>query len=306
LSLQDLAQSLPGVVIAALLPGFALATLLGPRWHWWARLAMSPGLSAGFVGIAGLAMHDVHIPFEPLTLLPLIVVLVIAAALRWWRTEPSPEAAPPWWLPVPALITGAIGAAVFVWALHGQVLPPDWDTATHGGLVNAIARTHDVLPLVPIPIEGTAFVRLRPGFEAMAAVVSWLGAPSPAMAMAPVITVTLLLIPLSLSLLALEATGSVALAAVVPLLALGLSFPSFQAIVGRFPEIVDSTLIVPFIVVGLRVVRGVFTRDNAFLLLAITASIWVIHGLEIFTAAVVACALFAATAVRVVRAAPRQ
>ena len=305
MSLQDLAQSLPGVVIAALLPGFALATLLGPRWHWWARLAMSPGLSAGFVGIAGLAMHDVHIPFEPLTLLPLIVVLVIAAALRWWRTEPSPEAAPPWWLPVPALITGAIGAAVFVWALHGQVLPPDWDTATHGGLVNAIARTHDVLPLVPIPIEGTAFVRLRPGFEAMAAVVSWLGAPSPAMAMAPVITVTLLLIPLSLSLLALEATGSVALAAVVPLFALGLSFPSFQAIVGRFPEIVDSTLIVPFIVVGLRVVRGVFTRDNAFLLLAITASIWVIHGLEIFTAAVVACALFAATAVRVVRAAPR-
>ena len=82
--------------------------------------------------------------------------------------------------------------------------------------------------------------------------VSWLGAPSPAMAMAPVITVTLLLIPLSLSLLALEATGSVALAAVVPFFALGLAFPSFQAIVGRFPEIVDSTLIVPFIVAALR------------------------------------------------------
>jgi hypothetical protein len=305
LSLQNLAQSLPGVVIAALLPGFALATLLGPRWHWWVRLAMSPGLSAGFIGVTGLAMHDVHIPFEPLTMLPLIVVLGIAAALRWWRTEPSTEDSPPWWLPLPALITGAVGAAVFVWALRGQVLPPDWDTATHAGLVNAIVRTHDVLPRLPIPIEGTEFVRLRPGFEAMAAVVSWLGAPSPAMAMAPVIAVTLLLIPLSLSLLAFEATGSVALAAVVPFFAVGLAFPSFQAIVGRFPEIVDSTLIVPLIVVGLRVVRGVLTRDNALLLLAITASVWVIHGLEIFTAAVVGCALFAATAVRVVRASPR-
>ena len=137
------------------------------------------------------------------------------------------------------MIGGLIGASVFFWALHGQVLPPDWDTATHGGLANTIARTHDVLPLIRIPIEGTEFVRVRPGFEATAAVVSWLGAPSPAMAMGPVITVTLLLIPLSLSLLALEATGSVALAAVVPFFALGLAFPSFQAIVGRFPEIVE-------------------------------------------------------------------
>lgn len=305
MALQDLAQTFPGVVIAALLPGFALATLLSPRWHWWARLAMSPGLSAGFIGVSGMAMHDVHIPFEPLTVLPLIVVVAVAAVFRWRRTDPGLDLAPPWWLPVPALITGLVGASVFFWALHGQVLPPDWDTATHGGLVNTISRTHNVLPLITIPLEGTDFVRLRPGFEAMAAVVSWLGAPSPAMAMAPIITTTLVLIPVSLTLLAYEATGSVALAAVVPFFALGLAFPSFQAIVGRFPEIVDSTLIVPFIVVGLRVMRGVFTRDNALLLLAITASIWVIHGLEVFTAAVVACGLFGATAVRVLRAGPR-
>jgi hypothetical protein len=41
------------------------------------------------------------------------------------------------------------------------------------------------------------------------------------------------------------------------------------------------------------------------LLFAITASIWVIHGLEVFTAAVVACGLFAAVAVRALRASPR-
>ncbi len=266
---------------------------------------MSPGLSAGFIGVFGMAMHDVHIPFEPVTVMPLLVVLWVAALIRWRRSPRAASAESPWWLPIPALIAGLVGAGVFFWALHGQLLPPDWDTATHGGLANTIARTHDVLPLFRIPIEGTEFVRVRPGFEAMAAVVSWLGAPSPAMAMAPVITVTLVLIPVSLSLLALEATGSVALAAVVPFFALGLAFPSFQAIVGRFPETVDSTLIVPFIVVVLRVMRGVFTRDNALLLLAITASIWVIHGLEIFTAAVIACGLLAITAVRVLRASPR-
>jgi hypothetical protein len=305
LPLHDLAQSLPGVVVAALLPGFALATLLAPRWRAWQRLAMAPGLSAGFIGVFGMAMHDAHIPFEPMTILPLLAVLGVAAVLRWRRADRESAANAPWWLPIPALVAGCVGAGIFIWALHGQVLPPDWDTPTHGGLVNTIARQHDVLPLIPIPIEASDFVRLRPGFEAMTAVVSWLGAPSPAMSMGPVVAVTLILIPLSLTLLTLEATGSAALAAVVPFFALGLAFPSDQAIVGRFPEIVDSTLIVPFIVATLRVLHGRNTRDNAFLLVAVTASIWVIHGLEVFTALVVGCALLAWTAVQVVRAAPR-
>jgi hypothetical protein len=305
LPLHELAQALPGVVVAALLPGFALATLLSPGWRAWQRLAMAPGLSAGFIGVVGLAMHDTHIPFEPLTVFPLLVVLGVAAVLRWRRAASEPADGFPWWTPIPAVIVGLVGAGVFVWALHGQVLPPDWDTATHGGIANTIARTHDVLPLIPIPIEGTSFVRVRPGFEAMAAVVSWLGAPSPASSMAPVVVATILLLPLSLTLLALAATGSAALAAVVPFFALGLAFPSDQAIVGRFPEVVDSTLVVPFIVVGLRILHGRSTRDNAVLLGAITASIWVIHGIEIITALVVACALLAAAAVRAVRAAPR-
>jgi hypothetical protein len=306
LPLHDLAQSLPGVVAAAVLPGFALATLLAPHWRAWQRLAMAPGLSAGFIGVFGMAMHDAHISFEPLTVLPLLVLLGVAAMFRWRRALHSESAGGlPWWLPIPALVAGCVGAGVFIWALHGQVLPPDWDTATHGGLVNTIARQHDVLPLIPIPIEVSDFVRPRPGFEAMAAVVSWLGAPSSAMSMGPVVAVTVILIPLSLTLLALEVTGSVALAAVVPFFALGLAFPSDQTIVGRFPEIVDSTLIVPFIVVTLRVLRGRNTRDNALLLGAITASIWVIHGLEVFTALVVGCALLAWTAVQVAHAAPR-
>jgi hypothetical protein len=106
-------------------------------------------------------------------------------------------------------------------------------------------------------------------------------------------------------LLTFEATGSVALSAVVPLFAVGLAFPSDQVIIGRFPEIIDSTLIVPFLVAALRVIRGQSTRDNALLLVAITMSIWVIHGLELLTALVVGFFLLAAVGVRAVRAAPR-
>ena len=116
---------------------------------------MSPGLSAGFIGVSGMAMHDVHIPFEPLTVLPLIVVVgccggVPLAAHRCRARHRSSVVAAD-----SRALAGVVGASVFFWALHGQVLPPDWDTATHGGLVNTIARTHDVLPLIPIPLEGT-------------------------------------------------------------------------------------------------------------------------------------------------------
>ena len=303
--LQDLAQSIPGVVIAALIPGFALATLLAPGWRAWQRLAMSPGLSAGFIGIAGLAMHDVHLPFEPLTIFPVLVVLVGAAVVRWRRRVPAPRNDVPWWLPLPALLAGALGAAMFVWALHGQLLPPDWDTATHGGLASAIARQHSVLPLIPIPLEATEFVRPRPGFEALSAVVSWLGAPSPAKAMGPVMAMTLVLMPLSLAFLVFEMTGSVVLTAIVPFFALGLAFPADQVIIGRFPEVIDSTLIVPFIVASLRVIRGRSTLENALLIVAIVASIWVIHGLELVTALVVGCGLYAAAVFTVLRASPR-
>lgn len=289
----------------AFIPGFALATLLAPTWRYWQRLLMAPGLSAGVIGVYGLGLHDVHVPFEPITVLPVLVVLGIAALVRWRLTEPTPPGTHPWWLPVPAMMVGLLSAGVFAWALHAEVLPPDWDTATHGSLVSAIVRTNDVLPLFPIPLEGSDFVRARPGFEATAAVVSWLGAPSSVESMAPIITATLVVLPLSLTFLTLEATGSIALAVVVPFFAIGLIFPSGQAIIGRFPEVVDATLIIPFIVASLRVIRGQITRENALLLFAITTSIWVIHGLEVFTALVVACGLLTFAAVIAVRHAPR-
>ena len=308
--LQDLAHAIPGILVAALLPGFALATLCAPRWRVWERAAAAPGLSAGFLGVLGLGMRLVHVPFEPLTVLP-VIAAVAAAAIWRVRREAGSEAprdhpSPPWWLPVPALVAGLVGAIALVIALHGQVLPPDWDSAAHGGLANGIAQSHDVLPLIPVPLEGTLFARARPGFEAMAAVVSWVGGPSPAASMVPIVTVTLCLLPLGIAMLAFEATGSLALAAVSPLFALGMAFPADQVILGRFPQVVDSTLVAPLLVAVLRALRDRRLLDNALLIGALIASIWVIHGLEIFTMMVVGGTLLAAALVVAAIHSPRR
>lgn len=304
--LQDLAQAIPGILVAVLLPGYALATVLAPRWRSWERLASAPGLSAGFLGVLGLGLRLVHIPFEPVTVFFCIAALAAAAVVRRRLSGAKAADDVPRWLPLPALIAGAVGAVVLAVALSGQVLPPDLDPAVHGTTANSIASTHDVLPIVQVPLEGTYFARLRPGFEAMSAVVSWVGGPAPALAMTPAITAVVLLMPLGLTLLALEGTGSIALAAVAPLFAVGLAFPSFQVILGRFPQVVDSTLVVPLIVAGLRLLRTPQVRDNALLLAALAASVWVIHGLEAFTALVIGGVLLATAAVVAWRASPRE
>jgi hypothetical protein len=305
LRLHDLVQAVPGILIAVLLPGWALATLIAPRWRAWERLAAAPGLSAGFFGVLGLSLRVVHVPFEPLTVFLSIAVVAGAALFRRHLTGPSPRDDAPRWLPVPALIAGAVGAAAFAVALHGQVLPPDWDPAVHATTANGIALTHNVLPAVQIPLEGTFLTKARPGFEAMTAVVSWVGGPPPALSMAPLLTAVLVLMPLGITLLALEATGSIPLAAIAPLFAVGLAFPAFQAILGRYPQVVDSTLVVPLVIAALRLLRTPQVADNALLVGTITASIWVIHGLEALTAAVVGGSLLIAAAVVAVRASPR-
>ena len=88
--LQDLAQAIPGILVAVLLTGYAVATVLAPRWRSWEKLAAAPGLSAGFFGVLGLGLHLVHIPFEPLTVFPCVGVAAVVAVVRRRVSGPSP------------------------------------------------------------------------------------------------------------------------------------------------------------------------------------------------------------------------
>jgi hypothetical protein len=296
---EDLLRALPGVLVAALLPGYLIASLLVPRWPAWERLVAAPGLSAGLIGLLGLVYHQLHIPLIPATMLPAVAVLGGSRLLLWRRGVSTPSEGPSAQLPARhrravigcALFAGALSAALLATALHDEVLPPDWDPAAHGNVVNGIVRSHDIFPTVPVPLEGTGSVRPRAGFEATVALASGLGGPAGAASQLPVTVAAVVLLPLGLAMLALEGVGDWRVAALAPLLGVGLAFPADQVILGRLPLVVDSTLVVPLVVASVRLLRGQRLLAHAGFIVAAVASIWVIHGLEALSALVIGGAL---------------
>jgi hypothetical protein len=294
----DLIHAVPGLLLAAFLPGFLLATLIAPRWPAWERATVAVGLSAGFLMIVGLAMRVVHIPFLPATVLPVVAALGALAWLRWNRSRISAAAdevaharAAVIGVVTAALLAGAVAAGGIAFAFHDQVLPPDWDPPEHGAFANAIVQTHDVLPTLPVPLEHTSYVRPRLAFEATAAMVAETGGPPPAQCMLPLVLLAVALMPLGLAMLALEATGSAWVAALTPLLSAGLAFPVFQVILGRFPLVIDASLVAAAVVAMARLARQRDLMSNALMLMAVAAAIWVTHGLEILSAFIVGAPL---------------
>jgi hypothetical protein len=303
----DLLRAAPGVVIFGLLPGLGLATLLVPRWSAWLRLAAAPGLSAGVVGILGLAAHDARAPFRPWWV-GLVIALLLAAAL--WRRHtaraatdgPQPKQRPPRGArfreaapQLVALACGVVLAATVAVAFRNEPVPVDSDPAVHAAVAERIAQQGDILPVLPVPVEHTGVVRPRAAAEAVAALAASAGAASPTQALLPEALLAILLTPLGLCMLALELTRSRAVAALAAPLAAGMAYPALPILFGELPLLVDSTLVVPLVIAALRVLRADDRAGNATLLTAATASVWVIHGTEALTAAVVAVplALFA-------------
>lgn len=296
--LADLLRSAPGLVLLGVVPGLAVATLVAPRRSWALRAAAAPGLSAGLIGIVGLVLHDLHIPFELATVLPIVAVVAAAAAIRA-RREPT--------RPMPlahrrgvaaALVVGLATAAALAFAFAGQQVSVAGDAPVHGAFAAAIAHDHDTLAVVPVPVEQSGQVRPRTGFEAEAALVQEIGGPEAARAMVPIALLAVALIPLGLAVLLLETTGSALLAGVAPALGAGMIFPAFPMLFGEFPLVVGSTLIVPTVVAVVAVVGTGASRAELGLLAACVAAQWVVHGTEVLTAATVGGALVLSLVVR--------
>jgi hypothetical protein len=302
MQLDDLIRSIPALALVGIAPGYLLASLLAPRWRWWERLAGAPGLSAGAVGITGLAFRHAHIGLRPATLAPLGVGL--CAAVVWRALRPAKQrdrhlaGRSPAIALATALAAGLASAAALAFAFHDQALPVESDAPVHGAVAAAIAREGDVLPVIPVPVDHSASVRTRTGFEASAALVSELGGPEAARAMMPLTLLAVALLPLSLAFLALETTGSVALAALAAPLGAGMLFPAAPVLFGEFPLVVDSTLVVTIIVGALRTLRSPRLRDSIPLLTAAIAAVWVVHGTEALTALAVGGPLLIHVAMR--------
>ena len=291
----DAVQALPGLILIGLLPGFLLATALVPRWRWWERLAMAPGLAAGLAGTVGLLWHDLGIPFSAAIVLPLTAPLALAAAWRWRASALPGGGRGELAVVAAALVAGLVTGGVAVAGLRGQPVPVWDDPTVHGLVATGIARTHDTLPVLSEPVDHTAWVRAHTGFEATAALVSEIGGPSPAASMVPLVLLAIVLLPMGLAALALETTRSRRIAALVTLLGVGMVFPTWPMLFGEYPLVVDSTLVVPIVVALHRLVRGSRGTGEYALLAVLAISVWVIHGLEGITAAVVGGPLIAGT-----------
>ena len=202
-------------------------------------------------------MHDVHVPFEPLTVFPLLVALGIAGVVRWRRAEPARAAEHP-------VVAAGSGIVRRARSVRGSSRGHCTDRSCHrtgtrrrmgASSTRSCERTTCCRSFRSrsrdlISFEHDQDSRRRPrwcrGSER----------PRPRC----------------------DGTDHHATLALLPLVAdaarpsrppdrwrsprwshffaTRTRFPSDQAIIGRFPEVVDSTLIVPFIVASLRVIRG--------------------------------------------------
>jgi hypothetical protein len=305
--LDQLLRALPIVLLLGTIPGLAVVTLIDPRLPWVQRLAAAPGFSAAAVGVTGLVLRLLHAGFEPATVLPVLVLLVGAAGVRHWRRSPEcggdQHPGPGWGVAGVALIAGLVLIGITAVEMRADALPASTDPAVHGAVAARIVQDRDVLPVVPIPVTGSGFVRTQAAFEATDALASELGAGGPANVMLPLTLVSLLMLPLSVGLLAYRAVSDRRTAALASLLCLGLIFPARWLVFGDYPYVVDSTLVVPLILAVTCCLEGRSTLTSAAMAGAAVLAIWVIHGLEIPTAVVVGAPIWAAILLRRRRAA---
>jgi uncharacterized protein DUF6541 len=298
--LAELARALPFLILVGMLPGLALATLVVPGWRRWERLAAAPGLSAGMAGVIGLAYHDLHLPFMAATVLPLEAMVGLAAV---WRARRRVAVAPragtrpagTRLVVAGALTAGVVSAAFLAAGYRDLPVPVATDGPVHAAVASGIASQHDVLAVLPDPSAGS-WLRPRAAVEATAALASEIGGPSAPAELLPLTVLAVLLLPLGLAALALETTGSVAIAAAAPLLGVGWAFPSIAVSFGEFPYVVDATLVAPLVIAAVRALRPGELRRHLVLVATLVAAVWAVHGLEAITALVIAAPLCLARA----------
>jgi len=305
--LDDFFHALPLLLLVGTFPGLALATLIAPGLSWPERVAAAPGFSVGCVGAVGLLLHLIGVPFTAIAVVPVLVALVAGALVRHLQCArpPAQERGVGWVVTGIAIATGAVLVGLAAAALHGEALPPANDPALHGAVAASIARDQDVLPVIPMPLEGSGFVRPQAAFEATDALASDLGAGAPAKLLLPLAALSLLALPLGVALLAFHTVPDRRVAAGAAVLSLGLMFPASPLGFGDYPYIVDSTLVVPLILATARLPKGGAIPTQSGLIAAAVLSIWITHGLEIVTAAVIGGPLWLAVVIARRRAAIR-
>jgi hypothetical protein len=287
----DLVSAIPSLVAWGVLPGLALATAIAPGRSWGERVALTPGLSAGVIGALALVERAVHIGFAPVPTALALGPIVIVAAFRvrsHRRSGATAVAAASWrraWPVISGVIVGLAGCAVLLIGYQHLVLPPWNDAAYHGQIAHLIQAQADPLPFIPVREAASGTYRLQMGYEATAALIAGTSGITVARVLLPLALLSVAVLPVGLALLTVEVTGSRLAGSLAPLCAYGSAMPAFILNFGDYPLVLASTLMLPALVT----IRGyIVDGDRAALGLAVAAavSIWVIHGSEAFSVAI--------------------
>jgi hypothetical protein len=291
--------------VVLLVPGFAVASLLAPQWHWWEQLAMAPGLTTGATGILGLVLHAAGLPFTPLVVALVVAVLVVSAVAQGWRRLLRDGRSPiEWKAPLIAVASGMTTVGIFIWSIRSELLPVFDDTAVHAAYAEAIKRSHDVLAAVAEPVSHSAAVRPRTAIEATAVVAGALAHQPPTQLLLPMGLVAAVVLALGLLQLSRLWTGTGSGLVLAPVLGVGMFLPVWPLLYGEYPLLIDATLIPGLLGAALLMLRGEDAYRAGLLMTVAVASIWVGHGLEILTAVTVGGLLVLRELVAVGRSSP--
>jgi hypothetical protein len=309
----DLARFMLAYVALAIVPGYALATLLRPRAPRSERFALAIPCAYTLVALSGLATALLHLPFGLLAYaVPALPVTLVGAYAGWRRkaatargprlrgeqTTPtavgrqmsSASAPGRWWL-VPAGVA-LVEAVVIVLVYARYVVPVGFDAITHVFWVNLIARAHLFpIALMSSHVGATDGSFYPPVFHTLAALVLSVAPMATYKAAFYSMAVTVVMLPLALFTYVRVATASARLGALAAIASLAFDpLPFFVPTQGMYTLTV-SQLFVPALAVALRdgLTRG--DRRTAALAALLGVGLFYTHPTEFVTVALLALAI---------------
>jgi hypothetical protein len=254
-------------VVVALIPGYALITLVRPHSPRYERLALTVPCAYTLTVVCGLTTALLHLPFTLFSYAALAVPVVICASrVAWLRRRDTPfRIQKGLWL-VPAGVA-ALHVAVTLWVSRGTPIPIGYDAPIHLAYVEAILRAHIFLiTLISSRIGANDGPFYPAAFHGLAALLAdAAGLPAYRATYLSIVAATATA-PFLLFAYVRVALGTERVAALAALAALAFEpLPQFALAQGLYPLLV-AILFLPALALALR--RGLWEGERRSVLLA--------------------------------------
>jgi hypothetical protein len=281
----DMARFALAYVALAIVPGYAVATLLRPRAPRSERLALAIPCAYSLVAITGLATALLHVPFGLVAYAVPALPITLAGAHAVRRARPRRAATGEhWWLLAAGAVLAELSAAILVYGHH--ITPTGWDVATHVSWTHLITQSH-VYP--HIGADGGGFY--PPAFHALSALLLSAAPMAAYRAVFFNVVASSVMLPLALFSYTRIATGSSRLGGLAAVASLAFEpLPFFVLAEGLYPFIA-SQLFIPALAIALPDGLGRGDRRASALAALLGIGLFYTHSTEFCSAGLLALAV---------------